>query len=109
MYFLKGTNRTHTHMPCLNRWARDSTTLGSCMRYIFRSMHEAMNLELSYSGGMGAFCSTPSAAHRASRLLDQEIGGHSLAGDDGDVADRALWLKHGHRTYVLAHTALVQE
>ena len=33
----------------------------------------------------------------------------SLAGDDGDVADRALWLEHGHRTYVLAHTALVQE
>ena len=43
MYFLKGTNRTHTHMPCLNRWTRDFTTLGSCMRYIFRSMHEAMN------------------------------------------------------------------
>ena len=40
MYFLKGTNRTHTHMPCLNRWTRDFITLGSCMRYIFRSMHE---------------------------------------------------------------------
>ena len=105
MYFLKGTNRTHTHMPCLNRWTRDFTTLGSCMRYIFRSMHELSKWRHG--------CFLLNAVRRAQAtgppLLDQEIGGHSLAGDDGDVADRALWLKHGHRTYVLAHTALVQE